>query len=104
MENESGVYPLGHRVLVRTIATERVTDGGIVIPEKAAENKDKAQIKAVVVAVGPTCWQAEGLGDEPWAKAGDTVVIGKYAGVFIQGKDDVQYRIVNDTELQARLE
>lgn len=104
MSIDSGIRPVGHRVLVRTINTERVTGGGIVIPEATAEKNDKAQIKAVVVDYGETAWMAEGLGGKPWAERGDTVVIGKYAGVFIKGKDDVQYRIVNDDEIQARLE
>ena len=103
MNNESGIQPLGHRVLVRAISAERVTTGGIVIPEPVAEKNDKAQIKAVVIAYGPTAWKAQGLGDEPWASVGDTVIIGKFAGVLLQGKDGVQYRVVNDDELQARV-
>lgn len=103
MNNESGIKPLGHRVLVRAIITERMTTGGIVIPEPVAEKNDKSQIKAIVIDYGPTAWKAQGLGDEPWANAGDVVIIGKFAGVLLQGKDGVQYRIVNDDELQARI-
>ena len=103
MSNESGIKPLGHRVLVRAISTERLTTGGIVIPEPVAERNDKAQIKAIVVDYGPTAWMAEGLGGSPWASIGDTVIIGKFAGVLLKGKDGVQYRVVNDDELQARV-
>lgn len=103
MSNESGIKPLGHRVLVRAISTERLTTGGIVIPEPVAERNDKAQIKAIVVDYGPTAWMAEGLGGKPWADVGDTVIIGKFAGVLLKGKDGVQYRVVNDDELQARV-
>lgn len=104
MENKSGIEPLGHRVLVRPILTERVTEGGIVIPEPTADKEDKAQIKAIVVAAGPTAWKAEGLGGTPWAAVGEKVVIGKYAGVFLKGTDGANYRIVNDDELQARIQ
>lgn len=104
MTNESGIEPLGHRVLLKPILTERVTEGGIVIPEVSAEKEDKAQIRAVVVAYGPTAWKAEGLGGVPWARTGEKVVIGKYAGVFLKGKDGVNYRVVNDDELQAKIE
>ncbi len=103
MNNESGIEPLGHRVLVRVILSERMTAGGIVIPDPIAEKSDKAQIKAIVIDYGPTAWKAQGLGDEPWASVGDVVIIGKRAGVFLQGKDGVDYRIVNDDELQARI-
>lgn len=101
--NESGIVPLGHRVLVRPILTERVVGGGIIIPDKLADKEDKAQIRAILIESGPTAWKAEGLGGIPWAKSGDVVIIGKYSGVFLKGQDDVNYRIVNDDELQARL-
>ena len=104
MKNESGITPLGHRVLVKVIQTERKTDGGIIIPEKVAEQKDKAQVNAVVIAVGSTAWSTAELGGKPWAEPGDTVVIGKYSGVLLPGKDGENYRVVNDTELQAKLE
>lgn len=102
--NESGIVPLGHRVLVRPLPSERVTEGGIVIPDNTAEKNDRAQIKAIVVAFGDTAWTDSTLGGKPWVQAGDTVVIGKYAGVFLDGKDGEKYRIVNDDELQAKLE
>ena len=101
--NESGIEPLGHRVLVKPILTDRTVGGGIIIPDKLADKEDKAQIKATLIAVGPTAWRAEGLGGFPWAAPGDTVIIGKYSGVFLKGTDGVNYRIVNDDELQARL-
>lgn len=101
--NESGIEPLGHRVLLRPILTDRTVGGGIIIPDKLADREDKAQIKAVLVESGPTAWKAEGLGGAPWAQPGDTVIIGKYSGVFLKGADGVNYRIVNDDELQAKL-
>ena len=102
--NDSGIHPVGHMVLVRPVLTQRMTGGGIVIPEVAADKNDKAQIKAVLIDYGPTAWLAQGLGGKPWAKRGDTVVIGKYSGVPIEGRNDVRYRIVRDDELQARLD
>ncbi len=104
MNNESGIRPVGHRVLIRTLSSERTTSGGIVIPDPVADKKDKEQIKAVVIDYGETAWMAEGLGGKPWAQVGDTVIIGKFSGVFVKGKDDVQYRIINDDEIQARVE
>ena len=101
--NESGIEPLGHRVLVKPILTDRTVGGGIIIPDKLADKEDKAQIKATLIAFGPTAWRAEGLGGFPWAAPGATVIIGKYSGVFLKGTDGVNYRIVNDDELQARL-
>lgn len=104
MKNESGIHPVGHMVLVQPILTQRMSEGGIVIPEMAADKQDKAQIKAVLIDYGPTAWMAQGLGGKPWANRGDTVIIGKYSGVPIEGKNEVKYRIVRDDELQAKID
>lgn len=103
MTNESGITPVGHRVLVRPIKTERVTGGGIIIPESTADKNDKAQIKALVIDYGTTAWKAAGFGGEPWANRGDTVLTGKFAGVMVKGSDGVEYRLVNDDDIQARI-
>lgn len=101
--NESGITPVGHRVLVKPIKTDRVTGGGIIIPEPLADKHDKAQIKAIVVDYGPTAWKANGFGDEPWAQRGDTVLTGKFAGVTVKGVDGVEYKLINDDDVQAKL-
>lgn len=103
MTNESGIQPVGHRVLVKTLKTDRVTGGGIIIPEPTADKNDKAQIKAIVIDYGATAWKAKGFGDEPWAQRGDTVLTGKFAGVMVKGVDGVEYRLINDDDIQAKL-
>lgn len=63
--------PLGNNVLVRREAIVKVTPGGIVIAD-IAQDKGK---RGTVLAVGP--WiSADGS-----IKVGDTVIIGKYAGL-----------------------
>ena len=78
--------PLHDRVVVRRLAAEEKTAGGIIIPDTA---KEKPQ-RGTVVAAGP------GKKDEPvTVKVGDTVLYGKYAGTEIQIEGD---DLVNDSE------
>ncbi|MEI8278659.1 MAG: co-chaperone GroES [Bacteroidota bacterium] len=80
MSKKVNVTPLHDRVIVKPVAAEEKTAGGIIIPDTA---KEKPQ-RGTVVAAGP------GKKDEPMSvKAGDTVLYGKYAGteVSIEGED-----------------
>lgn len=99
MNNTSGVFPVGTRVLVEPVVAERKTAGGIFIPEAVAERNDMKATKARVIAVGPVAWY-----DKPggaWAKVGDLVLIAKFAGTFVKGEDDKTYRLLNDEEIGA---
>jgi chaperonin GroES len=80
MSKNVNVTPLHDRVIVKPVAAEEKTAGGIIIPDTA---KEKPQ-RGTVVAAGP------GKKDEPMTvKSGDTVLYGKYAGteVSIEGED-----------------
>jgi chaperonin GroES len=80
MSKNVNVTPLHDRVIVKPVAAEEKTAGGIIIPDTA---KEKPQ-RGIVVAAGP------GKKDEPMTvKSGDTVLYGKYAGteVSIEGED-----------------
>jgi chaperonin GroES len=68
--------PLGDRVLLKRLDVESKTAGGIYIPDTA---KEKAQT-AEVIAVGAGRLMDDGKRVTPAVKAGDIVVIGKYAG------------------------
>lgn len=102
-ENTSGIEPCGHRVLVRTFQTQRKTEGGILLPENVADKKDKAETKGVLLDYGPTAWKAEGFGNAPWADRGDVVIIGRHEGIFVTGVDGIEYRLLQDEGIQARI-
>lgn len=100
--NTSGITPLEYRVLIKADSTERITEGGIVIPESIAEKQDMAQVKATVVAIGGNCF--EDWKDPELPHAGSRVSTKKYAGFVIKGKDGGEYRIVNDKDITALLD
>ena len=67
--------PLADRVLVKPVAAEEKTVGGIIIPDTAKEKP----LRGEVLAVG------NGTKDEQMVlKQGDQVLYGKYAGTEIE--------------------
>ena len=71
----TNVKPLADRVLVRPVAAEEKTVGGIIIPDSAKEKP----LKGEVIAVG------NGTKDDQMVlKQGDTVLYGKYAGTELE--------------------
>ena len=96
----AGIKPCGNRIVVYPIPKERKTASGIVIPDEFANREDLAQIEAVVVDIGGTCW----ANDEPWCKVGDIVLIAKYSGYVRKGKDMRDYRVINDKDVVAIIE
>ena len=72
---------IGNMVLVRLMDGETMTDGGLVIPDRAREKPQRGR----VVAVGPKASSVE---------IGDDVLFGKYAGseMTIDGAEHVSMR------------
>jgi len=108
MINESGFHPRGPRVLIKVDKVEEVSEGGIILAQDLVNKEQNAQIKGVVVEIGPDCWMDTPLariemamGKDPtaWCKVGDRVQIGKYAGNRLIGKDEQEYRVVNDLDI-----
>ena len=90
-KNEIAVRPLHDRILVRRMAEDEKTAGGLFIPDTA---KEKPQ-KGTVVAVG------NGTKEHSMTvKIGDSVLYGKYAGteLKLEGKD---YLIMREDDILA---
>ena len=77
--------PLHDRVLVRRVAEEEKSAGGIIIPDTAREKPMQGEI----VAAGPGARREDGTLVPLDVKAGDTVLFGKWSGteVKIDGED-----------------
>jgi len=88
------VRPLRDRVLVKRVEEQEQRIGGIIIPDSA---KEKPQV-AKVVAVGSGRITDEGKTIPLDVKAGDDVLIGKYAGTEIK-LDGEEYLIVREDEI-----
>ena len=89
--------PLHDRVIIKRVDdAEQKSAGGIIIPDSAKEKPQKAE----VVAVGPGKRNDKGALTPLDVKAGDQVLIGKYAGneIKIENQDVV---IVREDEILA---
>jgi co-chaperonin GroES (HSP10) len=100
MQNNSGLEPCGHAVLIKAYEPER-RGGKIMIPEAVQSRLAMVDSRAVVVAVGSDAW-SEDTG--PRAKVGDRVLVTGYAGFTAKGPADGQmYRLVNDRDIFCKI-
>lgn len=96
-DNESGIWPCGHRLLILPENPEITTKSGIVIATGQAEKMEAlAQTFGRIIAVGPTAYD-----DQPskWCNVGDRVSFAKYSGLLNKGKDGKEYRVINDLDV-----
>ena len=77
--------PLHDRVVVKRVAEEEKTKGGIIIPDTAKEKPMEGE----VIAVGPGARDEKGALVALDVKAGDRILFGKWSGteVKIEGED-----------------
>lgn len=85
MAKKPNIRPLGDRILVKRLAEEQKTKGGIIIPDSAKEKPQEAE----VVAVGNGKTLDNGQVKKLDVKVGDKVLFSKYSGseVKIVGDD-----------------
>jgi chaperonin GroES len=85
----SRVKPIHDRIIVKRLAEEERSKGGIIIPDTAKEKPQQGK----VVAVGPGK-REDGKVLPLDVKAGDTVLFAKYAGTEIKldGEDHLILR------------
>ena len=87
------IQPLADRVLVRPVAAEEKTIGGIIIPDSAKEKP----LRGEVIAVG------NGTKEEAMVlNAGDQVLYGKYAGTELEF-DGEKFLIMRQSDVLAIL-
>jgi chaperonin GroES len=81
----ASIRPLNDRILVKRVAAEQKTKGGIIIPDSAKEKP----VEGEVLAVGPGAVRDDGGRRELLVKKGDRVLFGKYDGteVKLDGED-----------------
>ncbi len=91
--------PLYDRVVVKRLAAETTTKGGIVIPDKHAEKSTQGQ----VVAVGDGALLDNGALRALSVKVGDRVLFGQYSGSEIK-MDGEKYLVIKESDILAVIE
>ena len=91
--------PLHDRVIIKRMEEERMSAGGIVIPDTATEKP----IRGEVVAVGAGKILDDGKVRPVAVKAGDKVLFGKYSGTEVK-VDGQELLVMREEDLMAVIE
>ena len=94
----SNIKPLHDRVVIKRMEEEKLSAGGIVIPDSATEKP----IKGEVVAVGTGKVLDNGQVRAPQVKVGDKVLFGKYSGTEVK-LDGNELLVVKEDDIFAVL-
>ena len=93
------IRPLHDRVIVKRLEEERVSAGGIVIPDTAAEKP----IQGKVVAVGKGKILEDGSVRALDVKVGDKILFGKYSGTEVKVDGD-ELVVMREEDVMAVIE
>ena len=93
------LQPLADRLVVKPIAREEVTKGGIVLPDTAKEKPQEGE----VVAVGKGKRLEDGKVVVLDVQVGDRILFGKYSGSDIK-LDGEEYLIMREDEVLGILD
>ena len=88
--------PLHDRVVVRRIAAEDKTKGGIIIPDTAKEKPQEGE----VVAVGPGGRDETGKLIKMDLKVGDRILFGKWSGTEVK-LDGEELLIMKESDIMG---
>ena len=90
------IKPLHDRVVIKRMEEEKMSAGGIVIPDSATEKP----IKGEVIAVGGGKVLDNGQLRAPQVKVGDKVLFGKYSGTEVK-LDGNEFLVVKEDDIFA---
>jgi co-chaperonin GroES (HSP10) len=122
--NQSGIRPVGDRLLVRPDTIEETSNSVIELPPEVQMKYQTAQCAGVVIASGIDAYKHHveriyhrhdnGVKEfveervreysQPFAKPGDRVSFAKHAGRPYTGKDGEYYVIINDEDITCLLD
>ena len=93
------IRPLQDRLVVKRLAEEEKTKGGIIIPDTAKEKPQEGK----VIAVGKGKRNEDGKVMPLDVKAGDRILFGKYSGSEIK-LDGEEHLIVREEDILGIIE
>ena len=94
-----GFRPLHDRVLVRRLAAEEKSKGGIIIPDTAKEKPQEGE----VISVGSGTLNDKGELRALDVKAGDRILFGKWSGTEVK-LDNEELLIMKESDIMGVLE
>lgn len=107
MKNDSGVQPIGYRILVKPLEVEERTAGGIIIPDASKDQKQWRQSRGTVIAIGELAFTQGTRGTGAYyeyrvkPEIGDVVRYREYAGLNWTDKNDERFTLLDDSDVIA---
>lgn len=101
IDYSKAVTPLGNRIVVRLISTERITPGGLIIPDMV--KTEQGQLKAEVLAVGSGAKNKKGHVRPLDVQKGDVVLFSEFSGTKVVFNSE-ELHIVQETDVLGILQ
>lgn len=98
IDYSKAITPLLDRVVVKVLSGERVTAGGLIIPETAS--MATGYLKAKVLAIGTGIKTKKGSLKPLDVQVGDTVLFASYAGTKVQFNSE-ELEIIHETDVMG---
>jgi co-chaperonin GroES (HSP10) len=103
--NDSGINPLGYKLVVLPREIEAKTKGGLLLPESKVEKEGFQRREGIIVAMSPMAFHnPDWPADAPKPQVGDRVMFARYQADEIIGRDGQTYWIMNDQSVMATIE
>lgn len=93
------ITPLGDRLVVKTVNGERVTAGGLIIPDSATSIAT-GYLKAKVLAVGSGNKSKKGFVKPLDVKVGDTVLFSQHSGTKVNFNSE-ELQIIHESDVMG---
>lgn len=98
VDYSKAITPLGDRLVVRVVNSERITAGGLIIPDTVSDAV--GFLKATVLAIGRGTQNKKGFIKTMDVQVGDSVLFSQYAGTKVQfNSEDLQ--IIHETDVMG---
>lgn len=98
VDYSKAITPLGDRLVVRVSAGERVTAGGLIIPDTVSEAT--GFLKATVLAIGRGVQNKKGFIKTMDVQVGDSVLFSQYSGTKVNFNAE-ELQIIHETDVMG---
>jgi co-chaperonin GroES (HSP10) len=110
---DSGVIPLGARILLQLKSIKKASSGGIILVEETRETERVQSMLAKVIALGPLCFKNRDTAKEwpegTWCAIGDYVRVPRWSGDRFtvphptDADEEINFQIINDFEIFCKV-
>jgi co-chaperonin GroES (HSP10) len=111
---DTGITPLGARVLLQLKSVKKASKGGIILVDETRETERVQSMVAKVLALGPIAFKNRDTlsewGEGLWCSVGDYVRVPRWSGDRFtipnpnDPDDEISIQVLNDFELWAKVD